>query len=156
MTPTEAAAELDQVRGLFLRALDKTPDDRLTWSPSPSSRTPLQLAAHSAYSLGFIKTMLESHPYATPTMEQADAEFMEMDSGVETREQAVALLNQNAEALIAYLNSVQPSELDRMVMLPFGLGQAPLGNMLGVGSMHTRSHLAQLEYLQTIYGDRSW
>jgi hypothetical protein len=151
-----AIAELDQVKGQMLRALEKTPDDRLAWSPSATSRTPLQLVAHSAYSLGFIRNMLDGRPYPVPTTDQADAGFMEMDSGIETREEAIKLLEEKAGALAAYLGDLQEEDMDRHVKLPFELGFAPMRYMLGVGAMHTRSHLAQLDYVQTVYGDRSW
>lgn len=151
-----ALDELDQVKGLLLRALEKTPDDRLAWSPSSTSRTPLQLVAHSAYSLGFIRDMLSGNPYPAPTTNEADAGFLEMDTGVETREAAIALLEEKAELLANYLTELGEEDMDRQVKLPFDLGFAPMHYILGVGAMHTRSHLAQLEYVQTIYGDRTW
>lgn len=151
-----AAAEMEQVRDQFLRALDRTPDDRLHWTPSPTARTPLRLVAHSAYALGFIKTMLDGTPYPASTMADADENFMEMDGNVQTREEAETLFREKCDAMASYLRSLSLDELDRMVDLPFKLGQAPLHAMLGVGAMHTRGHLTQLEYIQTIYGDRVW
>lgn len=43
-----------------------------------------------------------------------------------------------------------------MVVLPFGLGADPMSYMVSIGPIHTRENLAQLEYLQTIYGNREW
>lgn len=151
-----AVGEMEQVKILFLRSLEKTPDDKLAWSPSPTARTPLQLVAHSAYSLGFIQEMLAGKPYPAATMDQADREFMEMDSGVNTRQEAIDLFTEKCDAMIAYLQSLSASDLDRMVELPFKMGQAPLSYMVAIPALHTRTHLSQLEYIQTIYGDRSW
>jgi hypothetical protein len=157
MSNVEAAiGELEHVKGQFLRALENTPDERLNWSPSPTSRTPLQLMAHSAYSLGFIRTMFTGTPYPTPTMAEADAEFMEMDGKIGSREEAVNLFEEKCDDMVTYLRGLAADEMDRMIDMPFKLGQAPLGAVLGVGALHTRHHLAQLEYLQTIYGDRVW
>lgn len=151
-----AISEMEQVKSLFLRSLEKTPDDKLGWSPSETARTPLQLIAHSSYSLGFILTMLQGTPYSAPTMEQADREFMEMDSGVTTRDQAIELFTEKSDEVISYLKSLDGDDLAQMIDLPFGMGQAPLSYMVGIPAIHTRTHLAQLEYVQTIYGDRSW
>lgn len=157
MSNVEAAiGELENVKGQFLRALANTPDDRINWSPSPTARTPLQLMAHSAYALGFIRTMFTGTPYPAETTAIADAEFLEMDGNIGSREEAVALFEEKCEAMMTYLRGLSSEEMERVIDMPFKLGQVPLGAVLGVGAMHTRSHLAQLEYLQTIYGDRAW
>ncbi len=151
-----AIGEMEQVKSLFLRSLEKTPDDKLDWSPSSTARTPLQLVAHSAYSLGFIREMLAGTPYGAATTEQADREFLEMDSGVHTREEAVNLFTEKCDAMIDYLKGLSVDDLARMVDLPFKMGQAPMSYMVSIPALHTRTHLSQLEYVQTIYGDRTW
>jgi DinB superfamily len=155
--PVEAAVtELEQVRAQLLRALENTPDDRLNWSPAPTARTPLQLVAHSSYSLGFIQAMFAGSPYPTPTMAEADAEFLEMDSKITNRAQAIELFESKCAAFVDFLRGLNQEDLQRMTDLPFNLGSTPLEAILGVGSMHTRSHFSQLDYLQTCYGDRAW
>ena len=151
-----AANEMELLKAQFLRALVNTPDDRLNWSPAPLARTPLQLMAHSSYSLGFIQTMFAGSPYPVPTMAEADAGFMEMDAKIDSREEAIALFESKVEAMVTYLRGLTTEDLDRQIEMPFKLGQAPLRAIIGVGAMHTRSHLAQLEYVQTCYGDRVW
>ncbi len=154
-TIASAIAEVTQSRDQLLRAFANTLDDRVNWSPSPSARSPVQLVAHCAYSLGFIREMFEGTPYPG-TMVEADAEHMDRERRISTREQALALLDEQFKRHIAFIESVTPEQLDRMITLPFSLGEMPLRSILAVGAMHTRSHLAQLEYLQTIYGDRIW
>ncbi len=100
--------------------------------------------------------MFAGTPYPTPTMAEADAEFLEMDSQVSSREHAIELFEGKCAEFVKYLAGLSPEDLERMTNLPFQLGSAPLGAILGAGVMHTRSHLAQLEYLQTCYGDRAW
>ena len=39
---------------------------------------------------------------------------------------------------------------------PFGMGEAPLGFMLIFPALHTNDHAAQMDYIQTCYGDRKW
>ena len=151
-----AKVELAQVHDRLKRSLDKTVEERLMWSPSPSARCPLHLIAHCAFALGFIREMLEGAPYPAASMAIADAEFLAMEAGITTKEAAMALWQDRYDRYVAFLNTVDDAMLSTMVELPFGLGQAPIGALLDIGAVHTREHLAQLDYIQTIYGDRSW
>lgn len=152
----QSIEDIKQLNHRMLRNLGKFPDDRLNWSPSSTARTPLQIVAHCGFSLGFITTMLNGTPYPTPTMAEADAEFLAMESTIKTREEALARWALGLDAFVAHLEQIKDDDLDKMVKLPFGMGELPLSYMVGVGSMHTREHLGQIEYLQTIYGDREW
>jgi hypothetical protein len=94
--------------------------------------------------------------FAVPTREEADEAFLAFEKGVTTREQALALLNTNSAAFVTWLDELTPERLATMVPLPFDLGEAPLEFMLGVPAWHTNDHAAQMEYIQTCYGDRTW
>ncbi len=139
-----------------MRAFAKVPEDRLHWSPSPTARSPLAIVAHCALSLGFIGELLAGTPYAAPTTAQADAEHLQRERTITTRAQALDLWNANLTRFIAQLEAMNEEDMAKMVLLPFGLGSAPMAYMVGVAAIHTREHLAQLEYLQTVYGDREW
>ncbi len=138
------------------RILEKTPDNRLLWSPAPTARTPLAQVVHAATSISNIHNIMMGTPYETPTREEADAEFLAIERGITTREEALALLDKNSAALIAWLDQLSLERLSDMVPLPFDLGEAPLEFMLMMPAWHTNDHAAQLDYIQTCYGDRSW
>lgn len=148
--------KLTDMKGRIERVLANTPDDKLNWSPSETARTPLQIYAHCGFSLGFITTMLEGTKFGKPTMAEADAEFLEMEKGITTREEAVALFQKNFDRYIAFLNNATDETLDRMAPLPFDMGEAPVRFVMSAGYDHTLSHMAQMEYIQTIYGNRVW
>lgn len=44
-----AKAEITRANHRIIKCLEKTPDDKLNWSPSPTARTPIQLVAHAAF-----------------------------------------------------------------------------------------------------------
>lgn len=138
------------------RVLETTPDDRLLWSPAPSARTPLALVAHSANSLKHILKMLNGTKYATPTRAEADEETRAFETTVTSRSQAHELLTANAAAMLAWFDGLTDADLAGTVPLPFDMGDAPLAAMLMVPAWHTNDHTAQLEYIQTCYGDRTW
>jgi len=143
---------LDRIK----RILASTPDDRLLWTPSPTARTPLAEVVHAANSIRHIHTAMMGTRYATPTMAEADAEFLALEAGFTTREEALALLEKNSAAYIEWLDQLTEDKLSFMVPLPFNLGEAPLSFMLLMPAWHTNDHAAQMDYIQTCYGDRSW
>lgn len=143
---------VDRIR----RILEKTPDDRLLWSPAPTARTPLAQVVHAATSISNIHNMLMGTRFATPTREEADAEFLAIEQAVTSREHALDLLDRNSSALIDWLDQLSVDRLSDMVPLPFDLGEAPLEFMLMMPAWHTNDHAAQMDYIQTCYGDRSW
>jgi DinB superfamily len=138
------------------RILEKTADDRLLWSPAPTARTPLAQVAHVATSIHHIHTTMMGTRFATPTMEEADAEFLALELGITRREDALGMLDRNSQAYIDWLDQLSEERLSDMVPLPFDLGEAPLGFMLIMPAWHTNDHAAQMDYIQTCYGDRSW
>jgi len=151
-----ALAEAEQMNDRLLRTFAKVPDDRLRWAPSSSARTPLELVAHCGFSLGFICELLAGKPYPAPTTAQADAEHLERERAVSTRDEALELWTTNHAKYVALIEAMSPEDMSKMIRLPFGLGTAPMSYMVSVGPLHTREHMAQLDYLQTIYGDREW
>jgi hypothetical protein len=138
------------------RILDKTPDDRLLWSPGPSARTPLAQVVHIANSIHHIHTAMMGMRYTTPTREEADAEFWAMEKTFTDRDSALALLDKNSKAYLEWLDGLSEERLSYMVPLPFDLGEAPLEFMLMMLPWHTNDHAAQMDYIQTCYGDRNW
>lgn len=151
-----AINDLTNAKDLMIQALANTPEDKVSWSPGGTARNAIQIVAHSAFALGFISTMLEGTPYPAPTTAEADANFIEMEKPYQTREQVLELLNQKYNKYVDTLMGFNESDFDTMVLLPFGMGSAPRRAILAVGALHTRSHTSQIEYLQTIYGDRKW
>lgn len=151
-----AIAELTSLDERLKRTVDKTPSERINWSPAPSARSPLHLVAHCANSLEFIGKMFLGIPYATATTSEADLEFLEMESKIDSLDEAMALWDAKVAEHIAVLKGLTKDQLDGQVRLPFNLGEAPLAAIVNVGSTHTREHLAQLDYIQTMYGDRQW
>jgi hypothetical protein len=138
------------------RILEGTPDDRLLWSPAPTARTPLAQVVHAATSIHHIHTAMMGTRFASATTAEADAEFLEIERGISSRAAALALLDKNSKAFIDWLDQLPEQRLSEMVPLPFDLGEAPMSFMLGVPAWHTNDHAAQMDYIQTCYGDRTW
>jgi hypothetical protein len=151
-----AKAQFLMAKDRLSRALANTPDDRINWSPSPSARTPIHQVAHSARSIKHILEQMSGTPFAIPTTAEADHDFREWEQQFNTREQVLDLLERNSAEYLAYLDALTPDKLDTMAKMPFGLGEAPVRGWLEAPPAHTNYHTAQIEYMQTIYGDQDW
>lgn len=155
-TINQAKAEYLQAKDRITHALLNTPDDRINWSPAPSARTPVQLVAHAAQAMAFIHQQLDGTPFEIPTTAEADRSFRDWEQQFCTREQALDVLERNGAAYVAWLDALTPERLQDNVKMPFGLGYAPVEIGLKFVPAHTHGHAAQIDYIQTIYGDQDW
>lgn len=151
-----AQAELIGTKDRMVALLRATPEDKLGWKPSPSSRSILEIVAHSAHAMGNIHVQLSGTPFPVPTSKEANVVFLEHDSAFTSREQVEAYLEEKCQGYVDFLGTLQPEDLSRMLTLPFGLGEAPMAYFMTMGSVHTMGHIAQIEYVQTMYGDLDW
>lgn len=151
-----AKAEFIQATGGLKHALATTPDDRINWSPSATSRTPLQVASHAAISVGDMLGNLKGDTFAIPTTGEAERFHRERDSKIKTREEALRLLDENQRAYFEWLDDLTPERLDSPMNLPFGMGAMPTRIGIEVMALHVNWHTAQINYIQTIYGDQDW
>jgi hypothetical protein len=154
---------IEQVKAGFMKAKDEfirtfaaIPDDRINWSPSPSSRTPTQQVAHVAWSVKSINGMLDGHPFQADSTDGADRFFREWERQFSTREDVLALLDRNCADYVAWLDGLVPGRLEAMVEAPFKLGVVPIGVGIVFPATQIQWHTAQLAYMQTIYGDHGW
>lgn len=139
----------------LLKSLATTPDDRISWSPSPSARSPLHIAVHAAEAMGFLHEMLLGKPFHGTT-EEADRAFREHEKGFTSREEVVALIGTRSQALSDWFDALTEERLSETAPMPFGIGPVPIGMAMTFPALHTRWHTAQIDYVQTIYGDRDW
>jgi len=151
-----AKKEFLQAKAGILHALSTTPDERLNWSPSPTARSPLHQIVHAAQSISHIHGFLDGRPFDVPTTELADRGFRDFEQAFTTRDEAENILEKNAEAFVAWLDALEPEKLSSLVETPFGMGAMPIELGITFPAQHTRWHHAQIEYIQTIYGDVDW
>lgn len=140
----------------LLTVFARIPDDRLLWRPSETARTPIAQVVHCGDSLHHITEMLKGRRFAPPTTPEADAQFWAYESEFVTRESALEVFRAGAAEYREFLESLSSDDLDRIIPLPFSFGEMPLRNALSAGSDHTRWHQAQLEYMESIWGDRAY
>ncbi len=134
-------AELIRTKDRILALLQATPDERLLWKPSPQARSIVEIVAHSANSLANIAMQLRGVPFAVPTSAEANVGFLEHDALFTSRDQVGNYLQEKCDEYVALLGTFTQEDLGRLVALPFGLGQAPIGFFMTLGNVHTIGHI---------------
>ena len=101
MTTTTPHPVIDAAKSEFTRAIDRlkktlgdVPDDRLHWSPSPTARTPLEQVAHVANANEGIQGWLQGEKLDMSDMIAVDAKWREEEKPYDTREKALARLDE--------------------------------------------------------------
>lgn len=155
-TVDRAKAEFTQARGGLEHALANTPDDRIHWAPSDTARSPLRIAAHAAMAVGAMLGNLNGDTFAIPTTEAAERYFREAEKAYGTREEVAELLAKHSDAYFEWLDALTPERLAAEMTLPFGMGSVPTSVGIAVMPQHLAWHTAQINYVQTIYGDHDW
>ena len=156
-------ALIDQFKGEFNQAiaglkhgLATTPDDRLDWAPSPTARTPLQIAAHIAIGGKDMLGNLTGKTFPIPTPEEAERYHRQRDGHPRSKSEVFLLLDDFTVEYSKWLDQLDESLLDSLMDLPFNMGQVPVRFGISMMPFHVQWHTAQIHYIQTIYGDHDW
>jgi len=149
----DAKAEFLRAKDRLEKGLASTPDDKINWSPSATSRSPIALVAHSALSIEGMRGWLDGEPFPFSSMEELDDFSRKKEAEFSTRDQVKQALDQHTSVFLAWLDSLSDDRVASMFESP--MGSFPMAAAITFPADHLRGHAAQLEYLQTIYGDRT-
>lgn len=150
----QAKAEFNRAKNRIANGLKATPADKLNWSPSDSARTPLQLVAHAAMGTEGIGGMLQGKPMPSTSIEEMDKGMRAAEKEFTSVEQVLGLLESTSSVYLAWLDTLTDEQIAEIAQLPFGA--MPMAAAITIPADHVRCHAAQLEYIQTIYGDYDW
>lgn len=139
---------------LFLRNFSKVPDDRLTWTPTPTSKSAIRIAAHTALYAGRFAQMIRER--ALPKVENLDQWLAQRNAEEElltSRAEVEAVFRAGTAQVISALESLTPEEIEST--LDSGQGwQMSMIWVMGLPGWHSTLHTGQIDYLQTCWGDQ--
>jgi uncharacterized damage-inducible protein DinB len=138
-----AAGSVDQARQRVLWALGHVPDDKLAWSPTPTAKSALQILSHLIASNAFFISALAQGAVKDPPAEDAGT--------LAARQEAIDRLNSGTDALIEAIKGLTEDRANATVPTPFG--DTSVQFILRIAGIHTFGHAAQIEYLQSCWGD---
>lgn len=153
-TISQAKAEFIRAKEQMTHALTTTPDDKLNWTPSATARTPIQQVAHVAMVVSSTQDLLSGKPFPYTNIAELDTAGRIAEKEFTTREQVVSLLEHNSAEYLAWLDTLTAEQLASTVPSIFG----PIPMAVGINAPRNQisGHLAQMGYIQTIYGDHDW
>lgn len=143
-------ARVAQATEHFLRNLGHVPADKLTWSPAPTAKSALQIAAHAAgYSGGFAGILRNG---AMPkNVDDFLSPIQTRIESIQTVEQAEAVLRAGTEETLAALAAVRPEWIGATIETP--IGPTSFQFFMNIPADHLIGHAYQIDYLQTCWGD---
>jgi hypothetical protein len=134
----------------FLCVLSFVPEDKLAWSPTPTAKSALQIAAHCAGYSGAFAGIIRTGVF--PPIEEFRGPISAATEGIATLEQAEAVMRKGTADTIAALDTVKPEQVGAILDTP--IGRTPFTFFMDIPSRHLFAHAAQIDYLQTCWGDQ--
>lgn len=138
----------------FLRNFAHVPDDRLHWTPTPTAKSALRIAAHTALYAGRFAEMIRNRAVPAPGnlaewLARRDAE----EIAVTTREEMEKAFRDGTAEVLDALDTLTPEDLE--TSLDSGQGWSmPMTQLLGLPAFHATLHAGQIDYLQTCWDDQ--
>ena len=134
----------------FLLDLSFVPADKLTWRPTPTAKSALEIAAHCAGYSGSFASIIGTGKFPA-SLEEFRAPIQSAIESIATLEEAETMLRKGIADTIAALDTVKPEQIGSMIDAPHG--RTPFKFFLTIPALHLETHGAQIDYLQTCWGD---
>jgi uncharacterized damage-inducible protein DinB len=135
----------------LLKTFAAVPDDKVTWSPSATAKSALRIAAHVGVTNFGFAGVLRGQGLKSASLEELFAHFNREEAKITSREQAVKLIDDSSNAVLAALDELTDAKMATEVMGPFG--PMPMTFWMALAGRHADNHASQIDYLQTIWGD---
>ncbi len=138
----------------LLKSYHSTPIEKRDYSPSPSARSPREIVLHCALTVEAFTGLLKGQPLPFTDYKQVEPAVRAQEKEVGAAEDAEKWLNERSETYFAWLDQTKESDFQALVKL-LGMDM-PARVICEILSEHMVCHGAQIDYIQTIYGDRAW
>lgn len=143
---------LNQGKRGLVNTFNAVPNDKVTWKPLDNGRHALDLLAEAAQTCNIASKLVASRGAEKPVPEMFRQ--MAQERAGWSKEEALAQLETNFEALVAALEEAPEEELARPVTMSLGGGTTmPLAGWVMMAYRTFISRYAQINYIQTLYGD---
>ena len=134
------------------RTFSAVPDDKLYWKPLDQGRCALDAYGEAAQTCGMVAGLAQSKGEQKPSPQM----FAKMadERAMWTKQDALDAMETNSAALYAAIEQLSEEDLAMPVTMPMGGGMTmPLGAWVMMAYRAFISRFAQINYIQTLYGD---
>lgn len=138
----------------FLRNFSHVPDEKLSWTPTPTAKSAIRIAAHTALYAGRFARMIRDRRQPAPEnltewLAERDAE----EVAITSREEVETIFREGTDEVLAALDTLMPEDLE--MSLDSGQGWSmPMKQLIGLPGFHATLHAGQIDYLQTCWDDQ--
>ncbi|MBS1719052.1 MAG: DinB family protein [Armatimonadetes bacterium] len=156
MDPVVETCKKSAVDGMnmFLRNFAHVPDDKLNFQVTPTAKSPLRIAAHTALYMGRFAAMMRDRKLPSPVDLDAWLKLVEAEeTAITTREDMEKAFRAGTDEVLAVLDSLTPEDLE--FAFDSGLGFSfSMRQMMALPGWHATLHTGQIDFLQTCWGDQ--
>lgn len=150
------SAKQSAVSGMefFLRNFSHVPDDKLEWTPTPTSKSAIRIAAHTALYAGRFAEMIRERRLPVPdNLSEWLAERNAEEIAITSREEMERVFRAGTAEVLEALDTLTPE--DAGMSLDSGQGWSmPMKQLMDLPGWHAILHVGQIDYLQTCWDDQ--
>ncbi|MFN8219047.1 MAG: DinB family protein [Fimbriimonadales bacterium] len=139
---------------MFLRNFSRVPDDKLTWTPTPTAKSAIRIAAHTALYAGvFARAIRDGMLPGSGNLEEYLAQRNAEELALTSRTEMEKVFREGTAEVLAALDSLTPEMI--AASLDSGLGWSmPMTQLMRLPGWHATLHTGQIDFLQTCWGDQ--
>ncbi|HMS57088.1 MAG TPA: DinB family protein [Fimbriimonadaceae bacterium] len=138
----------------FLRNFSYVPDDKLHWTPTPTSKSAIRIAAHTALYAGRFAKMIMARQLPQPeNLDEWVAANNAEEVAITTREEMERVFRQGTADVLAALDTLTEEEVESTLQSGQGWSM-PMTQLIGLPGWHATLHAGQIDYLQTCWDDQ--
>ena len=130
------------------------PDDKLTWTPTPTAKSAIRIAAHTALYAGrFARMIKDGKLPGSDNLAEWMAQRNAEEAAITSRTEMESIFRKGTDEVIAALDSLTPEVIGATLESGFGWSM-PMTLLMNLPGLHAISHAAQIDYLQTCWDDQ--
>lgn len=139
---------------IFLRNFSHVPDDRLNWTPTPTAKSALRIAAHTAlYARRFARMIATREIPGADNLTEWLAQREAEENAVTRREEIERIFREGTAEVLTALDGL--TAVDITSTLDSGRGWTmPMTFLMGLPGWHATLHTGQIDFLQTCWDDQ--
>lgn len=134
-----------------LRSAKKMPADKLTWSVNDAGRTPLNMLQELGVLAPWGAKLLKEREMG-PFGEEQFKEYNAAMEALDTLEKCEAAIRAGTEKTAQAINETPDSDWEITVAMPWG--DKTLLDIAQFNAWNCDYHLGQINFIQTLYGDK--
>ncbi len=148
----DCQARVEAAAGRFVKTLSFVPDVKLKSSPAKTARSAIAIAAHCVLANRMFAKVIRGEPISPmPTPEQVTDSSRKFEATITERADALRQFEASWKEVIAALGTMTPERFAGSANSPFG--PLPIAVWMHLPGRHMDNHAAQIDYLQTTWGD---